>query len=100
MKTLLVLIVSYLFGSVPWGLVIGKVFYHKDIRNYGSGNLGATNAGRILGKPAAISVTLLDAFKAFFSMMLAYYVAPEAIPYAGLACCVGHCFPIDRKSVV
>lgn len=94
MKTLLVLIVSYLFGSVPWGLVIGKVFYHKDIRNYGSGNLGATNAGRILGKQAAISVTLLDAFKAFFSMMLAYYVAPEAIPYAGLACCVGHCFPI------
>lgn len=94
MKQILVLCISYLFGSVPWALVIGKVFFHKDIRKEGSGNLGASNAGRVLGKPVAVIVTLLDAFKAFFSMMLAYYVAPEMVPYAGLACCVGHCFPV------
>ena len=42
-----VIILSYLFGSVPWSLVIGKVFFHKDIRTEGSGNLGGTNAGRV-----------------------------------------------------
>lgn len=91
---IVVLVISYLFGSIPWALVIGKGIYHKDIREYGSGNLGASNAGRVLGKKAAVSVTLLDAFKAFFSMMLAYFVAPEMIPYAGVACCLGHCFPL------
>lgn len=95
MKQILVLAISYLFGSVPWALVIGKVFFHKDIRKEGSGNLGASNAGRVLGKPVAVIVTLLDAFKAFFSMMLAYYVVGvDLVPFAGLACCLGHCFPI------
>lgn len=94
MNTLLAIVISYLFGSVPWALVIGQVFYHKDIRNEGSGNLGATNAGRVLGKPAAIIVTVLDALKAFLSMLIASRLAPEAVIYAGLACCVGHCFPV------
>ena len=67
MNTLLAIVISYLFGSVPWALVIGQVFYHKDIRKEGSGNLGATNAGRVLGKPAAIIVTVLDALKAFLA---------------------------------
>ena len=94
MNTLLAIVISYLFGSVPWALVIGQVFYHKDIRKEGSGNLGATNAGRVLGKPAAIIVTVLDALKAFLSMLIASRLAPEAVIYAGLACCVGHCFPV------
>jgi glycerol-3-phosphate acyltransferase PlsY len=94
MKEFLVLAVSYLFGSVPWALVIGQVFFHKDIRKEGSGNLGASNAGRVLGRPVAVIVTFLDAFKAFFSMMLAAYTAPAVIPFAGLACCVGHCYPV------
>ena len=89
MNTLLVMILSYLFGSIPWALVIGKVFYHKDIRLEGSGNLGATNAGRVLGKKAAISVTILDGLKAFISMLIASRLAPQAVLYAGLACCVG-----------
>ena len=91
---ILAIVLSYLFGSVPWALVIGKVFYHTDIRKSGSGNLGASNAGRVLGKSAAIIVTLLDALKAFLSMLFCYYFAPEGILYAGLACCFGHCFPI------
>ena len=89
-----VIILSYLFGSVPWSLVIGKVFFHKDIRTEGSGNLGGTNAGRVLGKKVGIIVIVLDALKAFFSMLLASYIAKDAMIYAGLACCIGHCFPI------
>ena len=94
MKTILVIVIAYLFGSIPWALIIGKVFFHKDIRNEGSGNLGASNAGRVLGKPFAIIVTILDAFKAALSMLVAHYIAPGTEIYAGLACCLGHCFPI------
>lgn len=94
MKTILVIILSYLFGSIPWGLVIGKVFFHKDIRKEGSGNIGGTNAGRILGKPVGIAVILLDALKGYFAMVLAYYLAKDAIVFAGLASVIGHCFPI------
>ena len=93
-KIILVILISYLFGSVPWALVIGKVFYHKDIRTEGSGNLGASNAGRVLGKPAAVAVTVLDALKGFISMVIAHYLAPGTEVFAGLACCVGHCFPV------
>ena len=77
LKMFLVIVISYLFGSVPWALVIG-----------------ATNAGRVLGKPAAVAVTVLDALKAFFSMMIAHFLLPGFEIYAGLACCIGHCFPI------
>lgn len=94
LKVISLIIFGYLFGSIPWALVIGKVFYHKDIRNEGSGNLGGTNAGRVLGKKAGVSVTVLDALKAFFTVMICQYIAPEASILAGLACCVGHCFPI------
>ena len=94
MKTILVIILSYLFGSIPWGLVIGKVFFHKDIRKEGSGNIGGTNAGRILGKPAGIAVILLDALKGYFAMVLAYYLAKDSIVFAGLASVIGHCFPV------
>lgn len=94
MKLFIVILISYLFGSVPWALVIGKTFYHKDIRNEGSGNLGATNAGRVLGFPAAVAVTLLDGLKAFLSMLIATKIAPGTEIFAGLACCIGHCFPL------
>ncbi len=94
MQTLLWLIVGYLIGSIPWGLVIGKVFFHKDIRNYGSGNLGGTNAGRVLGTPIGILVILLDALKAFLVMILCHQLNPGFQQYAGLAVCIGHCFPL------
>ncbi len=94
LKTIFVMILSYLIGSIPWALVIGKLFYQKDIREYGSGNLGASNAGRVLGKPAAIAVTVLDGSKALIAMCLASLISPETIPYAGLVACLGHCFPV------
>ena len=50
MMTVLCIILGYLLGSIPFALVIGKLFYKTDIRQYGSGNLGGTNAGRVLGK--------------------------------------------------
>lgn len=94
MSIFIAIVFSYLFGSIPWGLVIGKVFFHKDIRKEGSGNAGGTNAGRVLGKPIGVLVIALDALKGFISMTLAHFIAPGTEIYAGLACCIGHCFPI------
>lgn len=97
MKTIILilwLIVGYLIGSIPWALIIGKTFYGVDIRTKGSGNLGGTNAGRVLGKKAGIIVILLDALKAFVVMVLVNAISPEYIRYAGLAVCIGHCFPV------
>ena len=92
--TILVCLIAYLFGSIPWGVVIGKVFFHKDIRKEGSSNSGGTNAGRVLGKPVGVLVISLDALKGFFSMCVAHLIAPGTEIYAGLACCIGHCFPV------
>ena len=94
MKTLIWLIIGYLVGSIPWALIIGKTFYGVDIRTKGSGNLGGTNAGRVLGKKVGIIVILLDALKAFIVMLICNKLDPTNVRYAGLAVCIGHCFPI------
>ena len=86
--------IGYIIGSIPWALIIGKCFYGIDIREYGSGNLGGTNAFRTLGKVPGISVMFLDAAKAFLYMVVLNFLYKEAIPYAGLAVCLGHCFPL------
>ena len=88
------IILGYLIGSIPWALVIGKLFFKKDIRNYGSGNLGGSNAGRVLGGPIGVIVIVLDALKAFLVMTLCNYLTPEAVLYSGLAAVIGHCYPI------
>ncbi len=87
-------LVAYLIGSIPWALVVGQVFYKTDIREHGSGNLGGTNAGRVLGKTAGISVMFLDLMKAFIIVGICATLVPDAAVFAGLACCIGHCFPI------
>ena len=92
--TIVWIVIGYIVGSIPWALVIGKVFYKKDIRNYGSGNLGGSNAGRVLGVKAGGAVIILDALKAFLVMALTAQITPVAIPYAGVAACIGHCFPL------
>ena len=91
------ILAAYLFGSIPWALVVGKLFYKTDVRQFGSGNLGASNAGRVLGKWAGVSVTILDALKACFVVLLCASFIPSATILAGLACCFGHCFPIPKK---
>lgn len=94
MKMIFWLVVGYLVGSISWALIIGKVFYGVDLRTKGSGNLGGTNAGRVLGKKVGIIVILLDAFKAFLMMVLCNAISPEYVRYVGLAVCIGHCFPV------
>ncbi len=89
------LIIAYLFGSIPWALIIGKVFYKTDIRQHGSGNLGGSNAGRVLGKKAGLAVTILDAVKALIVVgVVAYFIDAEYAVYSGLACAFGHSYPI------
>ena len=97
MKTILCILLGYLLGSLPFALIIGKVFYHTDIRQYGSGNLGGTNAGRVLGKKAGISVILFDVLKVVLAIAIATQVSKVAGIWTGLACCVGHCYPIFAK---
>jgi glycerol-3-phosphate acyltransferase PlsY len=66
-----VLVVSYLLGGIPWSLIVGKRFYGVDLRELGSGNLGATNVFRALGARAAISTLLLDALKGSVAVVIA-----------------------------
>ena len=100
MYEILLILLGYLYGSIPFALVIGKVFYNTDVRESGSGNLGGTNAGRVLGKKAGISVIVLDALKAVIVFYLSSYLSlkfnlnPDIKYLAGLACIFGHCYPI------
>ena len=100
MYEILLILLGYLYGSIPLALVIGKVFYNTDVRESGSGNLGGTNAGRVLGKKAGISVIVLDALKAVIIFYLSSYLSlkfnlnPDIKYIAGLACIFGHCYPI------
>ena len=100
MYEILLILLGYLYGSIPFALVIGKVFYNTDVRESGSGNLGGTNAGRVLGKKAGISVIVLDALKAVIIFYLSSYLSlkfnlnPDIKYIAGLACILGHCYPI------
>ena len=91
------LIIAYLIGSVPFGLIIGKLFYQVDIREYGSGNSGGTNAGRVLGFPVGILLILLDGLKALLAMYISHLYYPGIEQYVGLSVCIGHCFPIFAK---
>lgn len=99
---ILLLIGGYLLGSIPTAVWIGKFFYKIDVREYGSGNAGATNTFRVLGKRAGIPVLLIDILKGFAAVSLAYFS-----PYAqnsnqfinlelvvGIASLVGHIFPL------
>lgn len=99
MELLFAIIIGYLLGSVPFALVIGKVFFKKDIRNYGSKNPGGSNAGRILGKKAGIAVMILDILKVSLSIFIASGLKNNepVMVSAGLAAAIGHCFPIFAR---
>ncbi|MDM5248493.1 MULTISPECIES: glycerol-3-phosphate 1-O-acyltransferase PlsY [unclassified Lysinibacillus] len=94
----LIILCAYLIGSIPSGLWIGKIFYKTDIREHGSGNLGATNTFRILGKKAGIVVTVMDVLKGTAAVLLvALPVFSDVSIHAlilGLVAVVGHMFPI------
>ncbi len=91
------ILLAYLLGSIPTGLWIGLLFYKKDIRKYGSGNIGATNALRVLGKiPGAIAL-FFDALKGFIPVILTKLYLPD-YPYlpllTGISAILGHLFSI------
>ncbi|MGG1678964.1 glycerol-3-phosphate 1-O-acyltransferase PlsY [Neobacillus sp. NRS-1170] len=91
----LLLLLSYLIGSVPTALIIGKLVFGVDIRDLGSKNPGATNTLRVLGKKSAIVVLFIDLGKGALAASLPNFVNLDAEPlYFGLAAVIGHCFPI------
>lgn len=93
--TTLVFLTAYLLGSIPFALIVGKVFFGADIRYYGSGNLGTTNSIRILGKKAGLLVLIGDVSKGVIAASLPIWLNLDVDPiYVGLAAVFGHCFPI------
>ncbi|EGQ3204926.1 glycerol-3-phosphate 1-O-acyltransferase PlsY [Staphylococcus pseudintermedius] len=98
MVLILLFIVSYLIGSIPSGYLIGKIFFKKDIRKYGSGNMGATNSFRVLGKPAGFAVTFFDIFKGFIVVFLPVLFNVEIHGLlVGIFAILGHVYPIYLK---
>lgn len=110
---LFIALVAYLCGSIPTGVIISKVFYHKDLRDYGSKNSGGTNAGRVLGKGVGVLVIILDMIKTvvpfylFWALLTyepdlnaamhwgnGYYAAPLFYWGSALFAALGHCWSI------
>jgi acyl phosphate:glycerol-3-phosphate acyltransferase len=91
----LLLLASYLIGSVPTALIVGKLIFGVDIRDHGSKNPGATNTLRVLGKKSAMFVLLIDLAKGALATYLPIHFNLDAEPlYFGLVAVVGHCFPV------
>jgi len=90
---------AWLLGSIPFSVIIGKLFFNTDVRQQGSGNPGATNTLRILGPKAGLAVLILDIFKGFLAVILAKYFShwPELtlsdrMTLGGILAIAGHCF--------
>lgn len=87
---------AYLIGSIPSGLILGKLFWHTDLREHGSHNIGATNAWRTLGKGAGIAVFIADSLKGQAGVMLGLSLVgtPLAAVVGGLLAIIGHSFSL------
>ncbi|MEJ7558516.1 MAG: glycerol-3-phosphate 1-O-acyltransferase PlsY [Pedobacter sp.] len=100
------LLFAYLFGSIPTAVWLGQAFYGVDVREYGSGNAGATNTFRVLGKKAGIAVMIIDIAKGYTATNLAYFIGlsvtgpqhtSQFVNYQlalGVTAVMGHLFPI------
>ncbi|HDE5564794.1 TPA: glycerol-3-phosphate 1-O-acyltransferase PlsY [Staphylococcus aureus] len=107
MMIIVMLLLSYLIGAFPSGFVIGKLFFKKDIRQFGSGNTGATNSFRVLGCPAGFLVTFLDIFKGFITVFFPLWLPVHADGpistfftnglIVGLFAILGHVYPVYLK---
>ena len=93
-STLLALVVGYLLGSVPFGLLLTRWTGKGDIREIGSGNIGATNVLRTGSKALAASTLLLDAAKGAAAVLLAQQLWPDAVNFAAAGALVGHLYPV------
>ncbi len=94
---LIVAVYSYLLGSIPFGLLLTKIFLKKDIREIGSGNIGTTNVLRTGKKSLAIATLVLDLLKGYFSIATTFIYFDNLISYSALICFIGHIFPVWLK---
>jgi len=97
MELILVISVSYLMGSIPFGLILTKIFLKKDIREIGSGNIGATNVLRTGNKTIAYLTLILDVIKAVIPVLYIKIKFPELIYISSLLVFIGHVFPVWLK---
>ena len=103
-EIILFVLLAYLTGAFPSAVWVGKTFYHTDVREYGSGNAGATNTFRVLGKGAGIPVFLMDVLKGWLSVSYVNFISNTDILSPelffenqltfGIAAVIGHLFPI------
>ena len=93
----LIILVSYLFGSIPFGLVLTKIFLKKDIRKIGSGNIGATNVLRAGNKILGYSTLVLDILKAVLPILYIKFFMNDYLYISALSIFIGHVFPIWLK---
>lgn len=96
MMTIVLFVFSYLIGCISFSYLLTKVLKNEDIRNHGSGNAGATNTLRVLGKGPAIAVLLLDCFKGVLVVSAAFWYtdSPVIAVVCGLLAVVGHNYPV------
>ena len=97
MDNIVIILLSYLSGSIPFGLILTKIFTKQDIRKIGSGNIGATNVLRSGNKLLAIITLFLDALKGYIPIMIVIKYFPELLQLSCLIVFLGHLFPIWIK---
>ena len=97
MDIIIICLISYLMGSIPFGFILTKVFLKKDIREIGSGNIGATNALRTGNKVLGYSTLVLDILKAIIPVLYIKFYFSEFIYISSLCVFLGHVFPIWLK---
>ena len=93
----LIILISYLFGSIPFGLLLTKIFLKKDIREIGSGNIGATNVLRSGNKILGYSTLVLDILKAVLPILYVKFFMNDYLYISALSIFIGHVFPIWLK---
>lgn len=94
-ELIIIIVLAYLLGSLPSGLIIGKIFYKTDIREHGSGNLGGTNTFRTLGVKAGMAVTIADILKGTLAASLPFLFGNDFHPLiTGMVAVIGHMYPV------
>ena len=94
---IIVALYSYLLGSIPFGLILTKIFLKKDIRKIGSGNIGTTNVLRTGKKSLAVATLVLDLLKGYFPIIITFTYFENLISYSALICFIGHILPVWLK---
>ena len=97
MDIFIIILFSYICGSIPFGLILTKIFSGKDIRKIGSGNIGATNVLRTGNKYLALATLILDIVKGYVPVFITQAMFPELIQISALVIFLGHVFPIWLK---